>query len=162
KTSAELAQRKGSFDGFQENREDALGVLEKQVKAVDGQLRPEAEAALKLAEKSGLRNAQLTLIAHTGTIGLFMDCDTLGIEPDFSLIKIKHLVGGQTLRIVNQSVKPALLRLGYSDAQAADVERHLLKAGSLSGAPHLQAKHRPVFDTAMPAPDEPGRMISWN
>lgn len=171
--SVELAERKGPFEGLHEDRASSLQALHHHVDAIENwkfdpeleavgqKLRLKASQTMERAGHSGIRNAQVTLIAPTGTIGLFMDCDTLGIEPDFSLVKIKKLVGGQTLRLVNGSVGSALKKLGYSKAQVEAVEQHLVRTGTLSGAPHLKDADLPVFDTAVPSPDRPERMISW-
>src|SRR5204863_6224519 len=93
------------------------------------------DRALALGEKNGYRNAQSTVIAPTGTIGLLMDCDTTGIEPDFALVKFKKLAGGGYFRIINQSLPPALARLGYAAQQIADVQRYVLGAKTLKRAP---------------------------
>lgn len=171
--SVELAELKGAFEGLHEDRASALKALhhhvdaienwkfDQELEAVGKRLRLKANQAMERAGHSGVRNAQITLIAPTGTIGLFMDCDTLGIEPDFSLVKLKKLVGGQTLRLVNSSVGMALKKLGYAEAEIKAVEQHLIAKGSLSGAPHLKEKDMPVFDTAVPSADHPDRLISW-
>jgi ribonucleoside-diphosphate reductase alpha chain len=173
RTSVDLAAQKGAFEGFENDRLSALNALRQHQIALDelkvhGELEPVVKKLRAVAIETmegacrlGVRNAQITLIAPTGTIGLFMDCDTLGIEPDFSLVKIKNLVGGQTLRLINTAVGPALRKLGYTNRDVKAIEDHLIANGSLSGAPHLKEKDWPVFDTAMPSPDRPDRMISW-
>jgi ribonucleoside-diphosphate reductase alpha chain len=173
RASAELAEEKGAFDGFEHDRISALSALHQHLSALENlKLKSEFAAPLKNIRmqaietfekigRTGLRNAQVTLIAPTGTIGLFMDCDTLGIEPDFSLVKIKNLVGGQTLRLINTSVGPALKKLGYSPKQIQEVEAHLVAKGTLIGAPHLKEADLPIFDTAVPNPDRIERLISW-
>ncbi len=173
RTSVDMAELKGAFDGFHEDRASTLQVMHFHREALEklsldselhGQwerIKLETTQTVERAGHYGLRNAQLSLIAPTGTIGLFMDCDTLGIEPDFSLVKVKHLVGGQILKLVNKAVGPALARMGYLESQIKEIEQHLLKNGVLSGAPHLNEKDLNVFDTAMPAPDRPERMVSW-
>ena len=93
--------------------------------------------ALAIGEVAGYRNAQVTCIAPTGTIGLVMDCDTTGIEPDFALVKFKKLAGGGYFKIVNQSVEPALRRLGYSNEQIAAIETFAKGTNTLEGAPHI-------------------------
>ncbi len=99
--------------------------------------RDDADRALALGEQHGYRNAQVTLIAPTGTIGLVMDCDTTGIEPDFALVKFKKLAGGGYFKIVNASVPPALAHLGYTPQQVDDIVRYCVGAGTLEGCPHL-------------------------
>jgi len=98
----------------------------------------------------GLRNAQLTLVQPAGTVGLLMDCDCTGVEPDFALVKGKQLAGGGWITIVNQSVTPALKKLGYSDADVATICDHVLKKGTVEGCEILKAEHLPVFDCAVP------------
>jgi ribonucleoside-diphosphate reductase alpha chain len=95
------------------------------------------DEALVLGEKHGYRNAQVTVIAPTGTIGLVMDCDTTGIEPDFALVKFKKLAGGGYFKIINESIPPALARLGYSAEQIRDIVRYCRGAGTLRDAPHV-------------------------
>src|SRR5262249_161217 len=94
----------------------------------------------ELGEKHGYRNAQVTVIAPTGTIGLSMDCDTTGIEPDFALVKFKKLAGGGYFKIINASIPPALKKLGYSDKQIEDIVRYCPGAGTLKGCPHIHAE----------------------
>ncbi|MFT6399740.1 MAG: ribonucleoside-diphosphate reductase alpha chain, partial [Bradymonadia bacterium] len=163
-TSAELAGELGPFPKFEKNREHMLRVirnhrraahnanpseyegLEVKPVAIDDLLCPadfvEAartawDRALVLGEDNGFRNAQVTVIAPTGTIGLVMDCDTTGIEPDFALVKFKKLAGGGYLKIINNSVPPALLSLGYSKAQVDDIIRYACGTSTLKGAPHI-------------------------
>src|SRR5207302_8963493 len=104
--------------------------------------------AVKLGRAHGYRNAQATVLAPTGTIGLMMDCDTTGIEPDLALVKYKKLVGGGLLKIVNQTVPAALGKLGYSDDQVKDVVGHIDEHETIEGAPHVSDAHLPVFDCA--------------
>jgi ribonucleoside-diphosphate reductase alpha chain len=99
--------------------------------------RSESDRMLELGEKFGFRNAQVTVVAPTGTIGLVMDCDTTGIEPDFALVKFKKLAGGGYFKIINQSVPPALARLGYTPKQADEIVRYCRGAGTLTGCPHV-------------------------
>lgn len=106
------------------------------------------DVALEAGERYGYRNAQVTLLAPTGTIGLLMDCDTTGIEPDYALLKVKSLVGGGTVNLVNRSVPIALRRLGYTDEQVQEILSYVEAHGTLEGAPHVQEFHLPVFDTA--------------
>ena len=163
-TSAEMAGELGAFPGYERNREHMLRVIRNHRRAAysasDSEyegltVRPVAideticpadllqaareawDRALALGEKKGYRNAQTTVIAPTGTIGLVMDCDTTGIEPDFALVKFKKLAGGGYLNIINQSVPPALQRLGYSAEEIEDVQRYALGSHSLKDAPGI-------------------------
>ena len=95
---------------------------------------------------TGYRNAQVTVIAPTGTIRFMMDCDTTGIEPDLALVKYKKLVGGGVIEIVNDMVPQALIKLGYSPAQAEQIVSHIDSTGTIEGAPKLKPEHLPVFD----------------
>jgi ribonucleoside-diphosphate reductase alpha chain len=107
------------------------------------------DEAIALGERHGYRNAQATVLAPTGTIGLMMDCDTTGIEPDLALVKNKKLVGGGTMQFVNQTVPRALDKLGYAQPQVEDVVAYIAEHNSVVEAPHLQPEHYPVFDTSM-------------
>ncbi|MGQ0617102.1 MAG: vitamin B12-dependent ribonucleotide reductase, partial [Acidimicrobiia bacterium] len=159
--SARTASRMGPFAGYTANREPMLHVLGKHRRAVaeiDEELVPaellsaaqEAwDRAFDLAERYGVRNSQASVLAPTGTIGLLMDCDTTGIEPDLGLVKMKKLVGGGTMSIVNQTVPRALRRLGYDDTQVADVLAYIDEHKSILGAPHLEAGHVDVFACSM-------------
>lgn len=163
RTSAELAACLGAFSGFAANREPMLRVLRKHQAAVDAiaanccsaALLAEAKVvwheALRLGEQYGYRNAQATVLAPTGTIGLLMDCDTTGIEPDFSLIKWKKLAGGGYFKIVNRCVPLALQNLGYTDSEIAGIVAHVEQTGGVEGAPALSLAHYAVFDCANPA-----------
>ena len=102
-----------------------------------GRPRANRDRMLELGEKHGYRNAQVTVIAPTGTIGLVMDCDTTGVEPDFALVKFKKLAGGGYFKIINASVPPALARLGYTPQQIDDIVRYCRGAGTLDGCPHI-------------------------
>jgi ribonucleoside-diphosphate reductase alpha chain len=104
--------------------------------------------ALEFGMSHGFKNAQISVLAPTGTIGFLMDCDTTGIEPDIALIKYKWLVGGGLMKIVNNTVSPALERLGYSEAERADIIAYLDKNDTIEGAPHLKEADLPVFDCA--------------
>src|SRR5437588_5090210 len=160
-TSARVAEHMGPFAGYAPNRDAMLRVMRKHRAAadeIDPELVPEAllsaakqswDEAVALGEEHGYRNAQASVLAPTGTIGLMMDCDTTGIEPDLALVKQKKLVGGGTMRIVNQTVTRALVRLGYTEEQARDVVEYVAEHNSVAGAPHLRAEHYPVFDTSM-------------
>lgn len=162
KTSAEMAQVKGPFPGFKKNRSEMLKVLRQHHKGIGG-IRYEyvpgvfAEAVqqtwancLTWGVKFGYRNAQATVIAPTGTIGLMMDCDTLGVEPDFSLFKHKILVGGGSLTLINQSVEPALLRLGYSRDEIKTTLQRMNAQKSIKGL--VKTEHEKVFETATGSP----------
>jgi ribonucleoside-diphosphate reductase alpha chain len=160
-TSARIAGHTGPFAGFAPNRDAMLRVMRKHRAAadeIDAELVPESlltaaksswDEAVALGEQHGYRNAQASVLAPTGTIGLMMDCDTTGIEPDLALVKQKKLVGGGTMRIVNQTIPRALMRLGYDAGQATDVVEYIAEHNSVAEAPHLKAEHLPVFDTSM-------------
>jgi ribonucleoside-diphosphate reductase alpha chain len=160
-TSARTAGRMGPFAGFHENAEPMLRVLRKHRDAagdIDDAMVPaellEAarhswHAAVELAEQFGVRNAQATVLAPTGTIGLLMDCDTTGVEPDLGLVKTKKLVGGGTMSIVNQTVTRALRMAGYTGEQAADIVAYVDEHMSILGAPHLRPEHLAVFACSM-------------
>ncbi len=160
-TSARTAARMGPFAGYTENREPMLNVLRMHRKAaadIDEDLVPpellsaaqEAwDNAVDAAERWGVRNSQASVLAPTGTIGLLMDCDTTGIEPDLGLVKLKKLVGGGTMSIVNQTVPRALRRLGYSPEQVSDIVAHVDEHKSILGAPHVTAEHLAVFACSM-------------
>ena len=107
------------------------------------------DEAVELGEQLGYRNAQATVLAPTGTISFLMDCDTTGVEPDFSLVKFKELVGGGQMTIVNRTVPLALQTLGYSEQQIEQIEAHLTEHGTIVGAPGLAEEHLPVFDVAV-------------
>jgi ribonucleoside-diphosphate reductase alpha chain len=161
RTSAGIADVTGPFAGFAPNRDAMLRVMRKHRAAadeIDPELVPEGllsaaksswDEAITLGEKHGYRNAQASVLAPTGTIGLMMDCDTTGIEPDLALVKTKKLVGGGTMQIVNQTVPRALVRLGYTQEQANDVVAYIAEHNSVVDAPHLKEEHHPVFDTSM-------------
>ncbi len=149
KVSAEIARDKGTFPGFVKNREPMLRVMNMHrdaAYALENHLghadlvrgaREDWDQAVRLGERYGYRNAQATVIAPTGTIGLLMDCDTTGIEPDFSLVKFKKLAGGGYFKIINQSVPRALKNLGYSPAQVQDILDWVLGHQTLEGAPAI-------------------------
>jgi len=149
RTSAEIAAQKGPFAGFARNREPMLNVINKHRNAVymiDEASCPayllqaakeEWEACVREGTEHGFRNAQVTVLAPTGTIGLLMDCDTTGVEPDFALVKFKRLAGGGYLKIVNQSVPLALRELGYSEEQIQDIVRYVNGTLTLKGAPFI-------------------------
>jgi ribonucleoside-diphosphate reductase alpha chain len=160
-TSARIAARMGPFDGYAENAEPMLRVLRMHAEAADGldhtpSLEGVASAAkqswtqtIELAEQVGVRNSQATVIAPTGTIGFLLDVDTTGIEPELGLVKMKKLVGGGTMMIVNQSVPRALRRLGYSDQQITAITRYIDDHSTIVGAPGLDPSHVAVFACSM-------------
>ena len=160
-TSARTASRMGPFAGFAENREHMVRVLEQHreaAAAVDEELVPAEllsaaqqswDEACELADEFGVRNSQASVLAPTGTIGLMMDCDTTGIEPDLGLVKMKKLVGGGNMTIVNQTIPRALHRLGYDATQVADVVAYIDDNKSILGAPHLADDHVAVFACSM-------------
>jgi ribonucleoside-diphosphate reductase alpha chain len=161
KTSAEVAASKGPFAGFAKNREPMLRVMNMHRDAayeIDrdaSRLPDEADStagvlyraacqdwdeAVALGTRHGYRNAQATVLAPTGTIGLLMDCDTTGIEPDFALVKFKKLAGGGYFKIVNQSVPPALRRLGYSEHETAEIVAYISGTNTLLAAPEINRR----------------------
>lgn len=159
--SAIIARDCGSpFPDYEINREPMLKVMQMHAEHVDhidprlvpGDLLKAAKDiwadVLKIGEKSGFRNAQVTVIAPTGTISFFMDCDTTGIEPDIALVKYKSLVGGGMLKMVNNTLPMALRRLGYSQEQIEDILAYVDLHDTIEGAPHLQEEHLPIFDCA--------------
>ena len=160
-TSARTAARMGPHAGYYENAEPMLRVLRKHQAAaaeIDEDMVPaellgaaqEAwDEAVDLAEVHGTRNAQASVLAPTGTIGLLMDCDTTGIEPDLGLVKTKKLVGGGTMSIVNQTVPRALDKLGYGADQITEIVAYINENMSIIGAPHVKAEHLPVFACSM-------------
>src|SRR5581483_8332049 len=107
------------------------------------------DEAVELGERYGVRNSQASVLAPTGTIGLMMDCDTTGIEPDLGLVKVKKLVGGGTMSIVNQTVPRALRALGYTKTQADDIVNYIDLEKTILGAPRLKKEHEPVFACSM-------------
>ena len=170
--SARVAERMGAFPGFAVNREPMLDVIRMHREAmrgiqpdhVPGDLYMAAQAswdtALGQGEKFGFKNSQVTVLAPTGTIGFMMDCDTTGIEPDLALVKHKKLVGGGVIKIVNNTVPQALMKLGYTPEQTSEIVAHIDKNGTIEGAPYLKPEHLPVFDCSL-APAGGGRSISW-
>lgn len=171
--SAEIARRVGPFNRFALNREPMMRVMRKHQQRIteidknalaDKVILTAAAAAWKEAlregEKYGYRNSQVTVIAPTGTIAFMMDCDTTGIEPEFALVKMKQLVGGGYIKIVNQTVRRALARLGYAPREREEIAHWIEEKGSAEGAPGLKEKHIAVFDTAVKSAAS-GRSISW-
>ena len=164
-TSAEIAEVTGPFPKFDENRDAMLRVIRNhrvaaydgddydnistKVMGIDAELCPSDllevarqswDLALERGEAHGYRNAQATVLAPTGTIGLLMDCDTTGVEPDFALVKFKKLAGGGYFKIVNQSVAPALNRLGYTPEQIGDIVTYIVGTSSIEGSPHINTE----------------------
>lgn len=160
-TSAKIANRVGPFAGFHKDRDGMLKVLRmhrEEVSGIDASLVSEEllnaaatawDEAVELGEMYGVRNSQASVLAPTGTIGLMMDCDTTGIEPDLGLVKVKKLVGGGTMSIVNQTVPRALKVLGYSEAEVEDIVNYIDVEKTIIGAPHLDKSHEPVFACSM-------------
>lgn len=159
-TSAQLAETRGAFAGYAKNRKPMLKVIGKHAKArqeIQWSLLPEGfretsnelwDDVVSLGTKHGFRNSQATVIAPTGTIGLLMDCDTTGIEPDFSLVKYKKLVGGGEMEIVNQSVPTALRVLHYSEKEIESILAYIKEHRTIEGAPDLRREDLAVFDCA--------------
>ncbi len=164
-SSAEIASKLGTFDRYEHNKDDMLRVMRNHRRAaynlndyekleihpvgIDQSLCPDYllesahkawDKALKMGENHGYRNAQVTVIAPTGTIGLLMDCDTTGVEPDFALVKFKKLAGGGYMKIVNQSVPAALEQLGYNQEQVQDILDYIIGKASLMVSPHINFK----------------------
>lgn len=164
--SQEMAEKMGSFEAWTENREPALEVLNRHAEAwrqTESGLKWVDDLYAKIvkgAGRTGLRNAQVTLIAPTGTIGLFMDCDTLGIEPDFALIKRKHLAGGGEMLLVNNAVHDSLKALGYGKVEVDEILGFVRDNGTVVGAPALKTAHTPVFDCAIAPSSHPERRVS--
>jgi ribonucleoside-diphosphate reductase alpha chain len=160
-TSAKIAQKVGPFAGYDKDREGTNKVIKMhrdEVKKIDPAMVSEEllsaaasswDEAVELAELYGVRNSQTTLLAPTGTIGLMMDCDTTGIEPDLGLVKFKKLVGGGSMNIVNQTVPRALKVLGYNQSQIDDIVNYIDVEKTIVGAPHLKDDHLPVFACSM-------------
>ena len=172
-TSAELAAARGAFDAWEENRHEALQVVhqhEEKFRQLAQRPAPQEPLGKLTAElwqrvpqavrRWGVRNAQVTVLAPTGTISFMMDCDTTGIEPDIALVKYKHLASGGLIKLVNRQVPRALARLGYDAEQIRRIEEHIRQHDSIEGAPGLKPEHLAVFDCAFPAPGS-SRAISW-
>ncbi|MFA5173124.1 MAG: vitamin B12-dependent ribonucleotide reductase [Candidatus Paceibacterota bacterium] len=171
--SAEISALTGPFTGYEKNKDAMLYVIEKHRDASrrvnvsllnDPNLSAEAlkvwDEALELGRKNGFRNSQVSVLAPTGTISFMMDCDTTGIEPEFSLVKMKQLVGGGWMKLVNQGVKNALLNLNYSEIEAGEIVSFIEKNNTIEGAPFLKEEHLSIFDCAV-KPANGSRSISW-
>jgi ribonucleoside-diphosphate reductase alpha chain len=170
--SARVAEKMGPFPGYAVNREPMIDVIRMHRDAVRG-IKPEHvqaelflaaqeswDDALTLGEEHGFKNSQVTVLAPTGTIGFMMDCDTTGIEPDLALVKYKKLVGGGLIKIVNNTVPQALMKLGYTPEQTSEIVSYIDKHSKVEGAPHFNPEHLPVFDCSL-ATAGGGRSITW-
>ncbi len=164
KRSAELAGIVGPYEGYSRNVDGHKRVMRKHaaandnirtISSLDGDVLKVAnhawEDGLRIGEQNGWRNAQASVLAPTGTIGFMMDCDTTGIEPDFSLVKFKKLVGGGSMQIVNQTIPRALRRLGYTEETVEAIIEYIGEHGHVIDAPGLKTEHYPIFDCAMGA-----------
>ncbi|MFL6451004.1 MAG: vitamin B12-dependent ribonucleotide reductase [Bryobacteraceae bacterium] len=172
-TSSRIAEAVGPFPGYAENEEPFLDVIRMHWNAagsLDGKRVPAhmfkaAEEcwrqAYELGSQAGFRNAQTTVLAPTGTIGFMMDCDTTGIEPDLALVKYKKLVGGGVIKIVNNTVPQALIKLGYTPEQTEAIVAYIDSTGTIEGAPQLKPEHQPVFDCSF-RPQNGTRFIHHN
>ena len=160
--SAEIAGAIGPYERYAENREPHNNVMRMHRDAAhaipdetcrDSELlvaaRRSWDETIDLGEQHGYRNAQASVLAPTGTISFLLDCDTTGVEPDFSLVKFKELVGGGQMTIVNRTVPLALQTLGYSEQQIEQIEAHIAEHGTIVGSPGLAEEHLPVFDVAV-------------
>ncbi len=157
-TSARVAETVGPCPGYPDNEESFLEVIRMHWNAVNGIDSKRVPAAMfqaaeecwrrayEVGSQTGFRNAQVTVLAPTGTIGFMMDCDTTGIEPDLALVKYKKLVGGGVIKIVNNTVPQALIKLGYTPEQTEAIVTHIDSTGTIEGAPHVKPEHLPVFD----------------
>ncbi len=171
KTSTEISEILGPFPEYEKNKEPMLEVIKmhrdesykigkteltnSNLKVAEKILEEANKAwdeVIERGEKFGFRNAQASLLAPTGTISFMMDCDTTGIEPDFALVKMKQLVGGGWMKIVNKTVPLALKRLGYSEKEIEDILKHLEETQNIETAPHIKEEHLAIFDTSVPPP----------
>jgi ribonucleoside-diphosphate reductase alpha chain len=171
-TSSRIAESTGTFAAYAPNEQPFLEVIRMHRDAVNRIDRRNVSTALyqgaqrawdeayESGRRFGYRNAQVTVIAPTGTIGFMMDCDTTGIEPDLALVKYKKLVGGGVIKIVNNTVPQALIRLGYNPAQAEKIVAHIDATGTIEGAPELKPEHLPVFDCSF-RPQNGARSIHY-
>jgi ribonucleoside-diphosphate reductase alpha chain len=170
--SADISEAMGPFPRYRMNRKAFLDVIkmhEEAARAIPSEGVPESllaaargswSAALASGRKSGIKNAQVTVLAPTGTIAFMMDCDTTGVEPDIALIKYKKLVGGGYLKIVNQTVPKSLAKLGYDEAAVEKITQYISEKETIEGAPGLNEADLPVFDCAFRASNG-SRSISW-
>jgi ribonucleoside-diphosphate reductase alpha chain len=169
--SARVAERMGPFPGYPLNREPMLDVIRMHRNSMRGikpdHVQPDLymsaqsswDSALALGEKHGFKNSQVTVLAPTGTIGFMMDCDTTGIEPDLALVKYKKLVGGGVIKIVNNTVPAALMKLSYTPEQTSEIVSYIDANGKIDGAPFVKPEHVPVFDCSLATTG--GRSIAW-
>ena len=169
--SARIAERLEPFAGYAPNREPMLEVIRmhrdslRPIKAENvqpsllGAAQYSWDLALALGEKVGYKNSQVTVLAPTGTIGFMMDCDTTGIEPDLALVKYKKLVGGGVIKIVNNTVPAALMKLGYSPEETSQIVSYVDRNGKIEGAPGFKDEHLAIFDCSLAAAG--GRSIAW-
>src|ERR1700741_1948336 len=169
--SSRIAERMGPFPGYDVNREPMVDVIRMHRDAMRGiqpdHVLPELflaaqeswDTALQHGEKFGYKNSQVTVLAPTGTIGFMMDCDTTGIEPDLALVKYKKLVGGGGIKIVNNPVPAALMKLGYSPEETSQIVSYVDRNGKIEGAPGFKPEHLPIFDCSLAAPGD--RSIAW-
>ena len=160
-TSSRIAGAVGTFAGYARNENPFLEVIRMHGEAANRIRKESVPAALYEAARdawraayesgrhAGFRNAQVTVIAPTGTIGFMMDCDTTGIEPDLALVKLKKLVGGGVIKIVNNTVPQSLIRMGYSPEQVDQIVSHIDATGTIEDSPHLKEEHLPVFDCSL-------------
>ncbi|MGC9046844.1 MAG: vitamin B12-dependent ribonucleotide reductase [Minisyncoccia bacterium] len=173
KVSAEIASKVGAFDAYEINKEPMLNVIKKHLdasykiddtKIFDKKLLQEArkvwQQALELGKKFGYRNSQVSVIAPTGTISFMMDCATTGVEPEFSLIKYKQLVGGGFMKLVNPIIPKALEKLGYSEKEIRAITEYITENGIIENAPYIKEQHISIFDCAV-KPANGSRVISW-
>ena len=170
--SARVAERMGPFGGYLRNRDSMLDVVRMHRDALrpikEDNVQPSLlhaaqkswDDAVALGERFGYKNSQVSVLAPTGTIGIMMDCDTTGIEPDLALVKQKRLVGGGVIKIVNNTVPQALMKLGYPPEQVAQIVDYIDANGTIEGAPGFRPEHLAVFDCSL-APLGGGRSISW-
>ncbi len=173
RTSAEIAGAMGPFRRYRMNRKPFLEVIGMHRAAAEAippggvpedlhrAAREAWAAAQELGQRHGYRNAQVTVLAPTGTIAFMMDCDTTGVEPDIALVKYKKLVGGGMLKIVNRTVPMALRKLGYAEAEIEEILAYVDEKETIEGAPHLRDAHLPVFDCAF-RPAAGSRSIPWD
>jgi len=164
-TSSRVAEAIGTFAGYAVNEQPFLEVMRMHRDAVNRVNRNNVPTALyrgaeqcwedayESGRRNGYRNAQVTVLAPTGTIGFMMDCDTTGVEPDLALIKYKKLVGGGVIKIVNNTVPQALIKVGYTPGQVEQIVSHIDSTGTIEGAPHLKPEHLAVFDCSFRPPN---------